>query len=60
MNMPAPSGFFSSVPTFDRFAGVADSGNYQALPDDWYLATADIVGSTGAIKAGRYKAVKCG
>ena len=26
-------------------------------PDDWVLATADIVGSTLAIKAGRYKAV---
>lgn len=27
------------------------------LPDDWMLATSDIVGSTKAIEAGRYKAV---
>ncbi len=29
----------------------------KALPADWVLATADIVGSTEAIKQGRYKAV---
>ncbi len=32
-------------------------GNYRPLPDDWALATADIVGSTKAIADGRYKAV---
>jgi len=49
--------FFARLPTFDQFAGVADPANYRALPDDWTLAVADIVGSTAAIKAGRYKAV---
>ena len=37
--------------------GVADIDNYRPLPDDWMLATADIVGSTKAIEAGRYKTV---
>ena len=45
------------VPIFAEFEGVADAGNYRPLPDDWALATADIVGSTKAIEAGRYKTV---
>ena len=49
--------FFDTLPVFVHFEGVADTGNYKPLPDDWVLATADIVGSTKAIKAGRYKAV---
>jgi len=55
--MPDSSRFFADVPTFDRFDGVTNPDNYRALPGDWYLAVADIVGSTAAIKAGRYKAV---
>ena len=57
MSDPSPASFFDTLPTFDRFAGVTDATNYRALPDDWSLAVADIVGSTAAIKAGRYKAV---
>jgi hypothetical protein len=49
--------FFDTLPVFVEFEGVADTGNYKALPDDWVLATADIIGSTKAIEAGRYKAV---
>ena len=49
--------FFDTLPVFARFEGVADAGNYRALPDDWSLATADIVDSTKAIAAGGYKAV---
>ncbi|WP_349435428.1 DUF3095 domain-containing protein [Pararhizobium sp. A13] len=49
--------FFSTLPVFVEFEGVADASNYRALPADWALATADIVDSTGAIEAGRYKAV---
>jgi Protein of unknown function (DUF3095) len=49
--------FFDTLPTFDRFAGVADPANYRPLPDGWVLATADIVSSTRAIEQGRYKAV---
>ena len=35
--------FFETLPVFDRFEGVSDPGNYKPLPDDWVLATADIV-----------------
>jgi hypothetical protein len=49
--------FFAALPVFVEFEGVANSDNYRALPADWALATADIVDSTGAIEAGRYKAV---
>lgn len=54
---PADSSFFDTLPTFERFAGVANPANYQALPPDWGLATADVVDSTRAIEQGRYKAV---
>lgn len=49
--------FFEALPTFEKFSGVADAANYQPLPDDWSLATADIVSSTQAIARGEYKAV---
>jgi hypothetical protein len=57
--MPEPiiDHFFSTLPIFSRFEGVTDSDNYRPLPDDWHLAVADIVSSTQAIAAGRYKAV---
>ncbi|WP_163360471.1 DUF3095 family protein, partial [Klebsiella aerogenes] len=56
MGAIANDDFFDSLPVFIDFEGVADAGNYRPLPDDWILAVADIVGSTGAIEAGRYKA----
>ncbi|WP_353643188.1 DUF3095 domain-containing protein [Mesorhizobium sp. WSM2239] len=49
--------FFDTLPLFAEFEGVADAHNYRALPDDWSLATADIVDSTKAIAAGGYKSV---
>src|SRR5918995_7010776 len=49
--------FLDALPLFAEFEGVADADNYRALPDDWSLATADIVDSTKAIAAGGYKSV---
>jgi hypothetical protein len=49
--------FFENLPPFTQFEGITDPANYRPLPDDWLLATSDIVGSTKAIEAGRYKAV---
>jgi hypothetical protein len=58
MDIPTLSDpFFSNIPTLSRFEGVVDPENYRPLPDDWALATTDIVGSTKAIEAGRYKSV---
>ncbi len=56
MNEDAPS-FFDSLPVFTAFEGVTEASNYRPLPDDWALAIADIVDSTGAIRQGRYKSV---
>lgn len=56
MAQAAPS-FFESLPLFTEFEGVTDAANYRPLPEDWALATADIVDSTGAIRDGRYKSV---
>ena len=49
--------FFEDLPSFARFSGVVDEANFHDLPESWHLATADIVRSTNAIEAGRYKAV---
>jgi hypothetical protein len=46
-----------SVPVLDHFAQAADPSRYAALPDDWRIGVADVIDSTGAIEAGRYKAV---
>ena len=55
--MAAEDGFYASVPVFRGFASVMDPALYRPLPDDWTLGVADIVQSTQAIAAGRYKAV---
>ena len=49
--------FYAATPVFDRFAEVTEAGNYRPLPDDWSVGFSDVVGSTKAIAAGRYKAV---
>jgi hypothetical protein len=49
--------FYESIEPFDSFADVVDEGRYRSLPDDWIVGVADVVESTAAIAAGRYKAV---
>ncbi len=49
--------WIDSVPVLDHFARAADPSGYAALPDDWRIGVSDVVNSTGAIEAGRYKAV---
>ncbi len=44
-------------PTVDNFGDVLDAKNYAAVPDDWQVAVGDVVRSTPAIAAGRYKDV---
>lgn len=46
-----------AMPVFARFEDASDPKRYLALPDDWVLAVADVVGSTEAIRLGRYKQV---
>jgi hypothetical protein len=49
--------FYASVPVFRGFERLMDPALYVALPDDWTIGIADIVQSTAAIAAKRYKAV---
>ncbi|MBI5132434.1 MAG: DUF3095 domain-containing protein [Rhodopseudomonas palustris] len=49
--------FYDSVAVFRGFRSLMDPALYAALPDDWTIGTADIVESTKAIAAQRYKAV---
>jgi hypothetical protein len=50
-------GFTGTIRALSEFERVAEPGNYTPLPEDWLLATTDIVGSTTAIEGGRYKSV---
>ncbi len=54
---PAANAFLSRIPTFAAFAEIADPARYEPLPEDWLVGLSDVVRSTEAIAAGRYKAV---
>src|SRR5262249_53545994 len=49
--------FYGSIPVFRGFERLMDPSLYSPLPDDWSIGVADIVESTRAIAAQRYKAV---
>ncbi len=49
--------FYAQLPVFAGFPEVMDPARYRPLPDDWLIGLTDVVHSTQAIEAGRYKAV---
>ena len=49
--------FYESVPPFSDFDQVVEKKHFRPLPEDWLIGVADVVDSTGAIAAGRYKIV---
>jgi hypothetical protein len=49
--------FYGGIPVFRDFGSLMDPALYAPLPDDWTVGVADIVESTKAIAAQRYKAV---
>lgn len=49
--------FYGSIPVFRGFARLMDPALYAPLPADWSVGIADVVDSTKAIGARRYKAV---
>lgn len=57
MSEGSADAFLKGIPTFASFARIADPDIYAPVPDDWWVGFADVVNSTGAIGAGRYKAV---
>ncbi|GEC35831.1 hypothetical protein EFR01_60020 [Sinorhizobium fredii] len=42
---------------YGEFSLVLDPSIYEALPDDWLIGITDVVGSTSAIRSGRYEDV---
>lgn len=46
-----------NITTVATFADALEAANYVAVPDDWRIAVTDVVQSTAAIAAGRYKDV---
>lgn len=57
MHGSGPDRFLLGVPTFASFAQIADPDLYVPLPAGWLIGVADVVDSTAAIAAGRYKEV---
>jgi hypothetical protein len=51
------SGFYAELPVFSAFNHLTDPSIYTPIPSGWLVGTADIVRSTSAIEAGRYKVV---
>src|SRR5579862_6244550 len=57
MNSSVSNSFYSGIPVFRGFTRLMEPSLYSPLPDDWSVGVADIVDSTKAIAAKRYKAV---
>ncbi|MBR0965262.1 DUF3095 domain-containing protein [Bradyrhizobium diazoefficiens] len=55
--MTSGDSFYGGIPVFRGFTSLMDPALYAPLPDDWSIGVADIVDSTKAIAAQRYKAV---
>lgn len=49
--------FYAAMPVFRGFARLMEPSLYRPVPDGWLVGVADIVQSTQAIAADRYKAV---
>src|ERR1700756_808755 len=49
--------FYGGIPVFRGFTRLVEPQLYSPLPDDWTVGVSDIVESTKAIAAKRYKAV---
>ena len=49
--------FYARLPVIDRFDRLVDDDAYTAVPSDWTVVLTDVVGSTVAVQAGRYRDV---
>ena len=49
--------FYESLTVVPSFRDAGNPLLYTPVPDDWYIAVADVRGSTDAIRLGRYKEV---
>ncbi len=55
--MPTHEAFYAELPAFTDFVEVTNPTHYRPAPDDWLVVVTDVIGSTKAIEAGRYKDV---
>jgi hypothetical protein len=49
--------FYHNLPRLTQFSQIFDVRSFRPVPDDWFVACTDVVGSTAAIESGRYKEV---
>lgn len=49
--------FFADLPALSQFSDLTHADAYRQVPADWWIVISDIVASTQAIEAGRYKDV---
>ncbi len=49
--------FYARLPSLTRFSQLVEDAAYTPLPDDWTVVLTDVMGSTEAVKAGRYRDV---
>lgn len=47
--------FYQSIVPFTEFSDLGGDEHYRAIPDDWVVFVTDVVNSTKAIQAGKYR-----
>ncbi|MEL6617220.1 MAG: DUF3095 family protein, partial [Bacteroidota bacterium] len=52
-----PTDFYASLSPLARFADLADPAVYTPVPEAWSVVISDVIGSTAAVQAGRYRDV---
>ena len=52
-----PPTFFEALPPGHSFEELLDPERFTAVPSDWWVFVADVIDSTAAIRAGRYREV---
>ncbi len=55
--MSGSESFYAELPAFAEFVEVTNPAHYRPVPNDWLVVITDVIGSTKAIEAGRYKDV---
>ncbi len=57
MGSGSSQSFYRDLPAVPAEAGLCDLSHHRDVPDDWCVVIVDIVSSTAAIEAGKYKDV---
>ena len=52
-----PTTFYEHLAPLERFADLVDDRSYEPVPSDWTVVITDVMGSTAAVAAGRYRDV---